>query len=825
MISKKNLLAIAVASSMTLLAACSHKSSNDAGPAAPTTSYQMSGVVSKGIVSNGIVTAYELNADGSVKGTVGTTTTDASGAYNLTLSSAYSGGIVKLEITAGANTKMKCDVADGCGGTGFGQEITLQNTFKLNAVVQPEGTTVKIPVTPLTHMAAARAIAVGNLSKASVAAANSEVSTLVGFDIINTEVSDVTAASSIDAKGKAATAYALYNAGVASALIANGIEAGLQKLAQSFEDGEFKADDAVTIQQIVDAVEKSTAKIAELVTSQTLKDAVVTINTQIAQTQGQIVNGGFNPEPVTPITDQAGAIAAAKALITNARTVITQGMELDKNGSAAATGFESQAQMVNDAFDQDSIVASQLLGEVVSQTMDSISAQTTLEKELANPQTYTVEIKDKENNVIGTVSVVFSTTNGLSLTINGTLAGAKTVTIENLKLATNLTSQNLTVNAGMLEAISAQNVTATLTGKVIAGMTTLTLNQMDIALTQDQEVTVDLKDNADNDGKERHIQSVLLKGNLDVVNGSAGFNGTAEVELVKLDNIVEAPMSLKLLSIAGKFFQGTETLSASAKLSISNAASFDTFHFFDAQDSLTIRGELTSQALDMNAVNAAIAHVESQNRGSVSYWNASSWGIYANDFQGYGSDSSWLGWTSDNVFSESALEARFAAELPRDKIDKVWWRSANYNSQTGKGSFMAEVLVDSPETANAFIKGQLIVTSQVQLTGLPKVLATVSVDRTSIYGGTASVLVTVDGKTFKLTAESADLQADATTGKLILSDATGNVKFEMSFTSNGDSETMTGNVLVGSLDVGDIQLLDSGVVKVTFVDGTIESLQ
>ncbi len=825
----RNLLTAAVASSVVMLAACgggSNKGSSTASTSA-TSSYEVSGVVSKGVVSNGIVTAYELNADGSVKGAVGTATTNASGEYQIQLDPAYAGGVVKLEITAGATTKMKCDVAAGCGSTAFGQEMALANTFKLNALVKPEGAKVTLPVTPLTHMAAARAIASKNISKAGVDAANSEVSNLVGFDIVTTEVSDITTTTNIDAKGKAAAAYALYNAGVGSAIMAEGLEAGLEKLAQAFEDGEFTAADALTITKIMEAIDSNTFKVSEALSSTILKEAVANVRAQVAQTQSQIVDGGFKPPATTSITDAASGITAAKALLTNARTVITQAVALEEKGESSVASFEAQAQVAADALDADTIVASQVLGEVVDQVLTSLDAQTTLSKELANPQTYSVEIKNKSGTTIGTVTVAFATAGGISMTINGTLSGAKTVTIENLKLATNLTAANLTVNAGVIEAITASSVTLKLTGKLISDQSSLTFTDMSAALTMAQTVTVDLKPDANNDSLEGQIQSLLLNGDLALANATASFTGKGLIELVKLSPVTEAPVSLKRLEVGGEFVSGTSKLSASAKLRIDNAASFDTFNFLDYafNEHAWVNGTLTTEALNMTAINGEITKVEAANAGkTVSSWSAMAWqnsfGMSNYMLDTYLNDGSFGSATSTNAFSSTGLDAAIAAQLPGSKVKQVWNSYAWYNSASG-GSFNASVELDSPETLDSFIKGQLIVTAQVQLPELPKLLASISVDRSSLNGGSATVLVTIDGKTFKIVASSADVSAENATATLVISDATGTVKYEMTFTG----DTMTGKVYAGSLAVGDIVRLSNGAVKVTYSDGSIETLQ
>ena len=114
------------------------------GAAAPTaTSTPISGSVVKGSVTSATVTFFALNADGSKGTQLGITTTDTNGNYTVTL-------------TPAPTTPF---LAETSGGTyvdeATGTTITLAATDKLQAAL-PVGTT-SATVTPLTHIAAARA--------------------------------------------------------------------------------------------------------------------------------------------------------------------------------------------------------------------------------------------------------------------------------------------------------------------------------------------------------------------------------------------------------------------------------------------------------------------------------------------------------------------------------------------------------------------------------------------------------------------------------------------------------------------------------------------
>ena len=107
---KKLALAIAISTALT---ACGGgggggSSNNSSTPS----TYTVSGTAAKGVIQKGIVTAKEY-VNGAWN-TVGASLTDDNGDYSLLLSG-YAGGVLKIEITAGTNTTMKCDGSSGCG--------------------------------------------------------------------------------------------------------------------------------------------------------------------------------------------------------------------------------------------------------------------------------------------------------------------------------------------------------------------------------------------------------------------------------------------------------------------------------------------------------------------------------------------------------------------------------------------------------------------------------------------------------------------------------------------------------------------------------------
>jgi hypothetical protein len=165
----------ALAGAMILLAGCGGGSGggSSAAPAAAAGG-SVGGVAAKGIIANGVVTAYCGNSEAPAD-QLATGLTNAAGQYSLSWTTACAKP-VKLVVTAGANTTM----ADEATGT----NVTPPAGFELRALVADPDTTAIKNITPLTDMAAAIAGASATLSK--TAAANAEtaiINTVLGGDI------------------------------------------------------------------------------------------------------------------------------------------------------------------------------------------------------------------------------------------------------------------------------------------------------------------------------------------------------------------------------------------------------------------------------------------------------------------------------------------------------------------------------------------------------------------------------------------------------------------------------------------------------------------
>jgi len=118
----------------------------------------ISGYAVKGVISNGIITAWGVENDGSLVRLGESVRTGKTGFYDLDLST--SADLIKLELSSDGNTRMRCDAVDGCQGYGgsataaFGEDFWPGPNLQLETMVsvgvdqeQPGG-----HLTPLTTL-------------------------------------------------------------------------------------------------------------------------------------------------------------------------------------------------------------------------------------------------------------------------------------------------------------------------------------------------------------------------------------------------------------------------------------------------------------------------------------------------------------------------------------------------------------------------------------------------------------------------------------------------------------------------------------------------
>lgn len=185
----------------------------------------ISGVASKGLIDGATATAFILNANGTKGAQLGNAaTTLADGSFMIDLGT-YTGNVI-IEVTGGSYT----DEATG---------VTVINTAKLRVALTDVSGETTANATALTEVAVQVAESnAGGLTASNIEKANTQVSNLVGVNIVETLPADVlgTGASTESAD---AQAYGVALAGI-SQMLADGtaadVETAVMQLAADLSD-------------------------------------------------------------------------------------------------------------------------------------------------------------------------------------------------------------------------------------------------------------------------------------------------------------------------------------------------------------------------------------------------------------------------------------------------------------------------------------------------------------------------------------------------------------------------------------------------------------
>lgn len=190
------------------LAACGGGGGDSASTGGTPSTVAVSGVASKGLLLNAVVTAYAVKADGTKGDKLASVTTSATdGSYTLT--GLPSGALVLLEVTPQAGTQMVDEATNSTLNLNAASPFTLRAAVNLDAT----GTT-SAQITPFTNMAVTLAEANGGLKPDVVAASNGSVSAFAGISILTDKPTfanvggDVVATNAAGAKLAALSALA-----------------------------------------------------------------------------------------------------------------------------------------------------------------------------------------------------------------------------------------------------------------------------------------------------------------------------------------------------------------------------------------------------------------------------------------------------------------------------------------------------------------------------------------------------------------------------------------------------------------------------------------
>ena len=787
--------------------------------------------------------------------------TDDNGDYSLLLSG-YAGGVLKIEITAGANTTMKCDGSSGCGDAAFGQSVALPQNFTMAAVLPTVSTAflTNIPVTPYTNMAVA--IAETNLAsstdkQAAVTDALAKVTNLVGFNVANTPAIDITAS---DISGESATAQRA--ATMAAALMSftsdsKSIADVIQELADSIKDGTLDSNDEITPTEL----EQSWVNIAD---SDTYKTILPSTTIDGIKQQASVIeqnisdDGSFTvvPSPLYSATD----IAKAKALITNTRSLVYNIANTDFDSPLNA--IDANAAQAAEVFDKDSAAMASLLGTALEDMLSKLN-----EDEVTAGGIFPVDVYSGADK-LGTLALTTTNTeSGLSAklagTLTGTETGAKTVTVNDLTISTNLTLDEIK-NASTAGTRYSLNISGGLTD----GSTSLAISNGQAVATLASTLT-----SVTDSSLGAALTGIELK-NLDLTltaNG-ATFAGNAKFSLVKPDaaKVSKAftddfPLTLKSVALSGDFTTAdSQNIKAAVGLDLGNSETFDLMAFLNNENTVWVYKDNTIDAATLTSLKTLNGIPDTASQWQISYgYGNYTYPIWSYDdlgnmtFSGYEQSSyqtgyQWyrespFGYASDDLHTQEAYTAQAAIYDPVAALNAVIasdyasingskvisasayagsWTYIDENNQsitTNYNDVNGEIqLGNYDESASNFLKVKASASFELNnVTGLPHAKVSAIVDRNSFTGGSASLAFTWGNNYYTINLDNVDVEKQ--TGSITVTDPLGTA-LTLTDVSIQD-KTGSGSLYVGTNKVATVKTLDNGAVKITYTDGTFETLQ
>jgi len=305
---KKTALALCIGS---MLSGCiessstSEPSNNEPGQQ-QTERVSITGFAVKGILAGAIVEAYDIT------GTVllATAITNSSGKY--TLPALEHEGPILVRLKTSTETMATCDSAVGCGeGIPFGAKYPFNDSaFNLSAVL-PDAQSAseqELMVTPITHMAAERALASNAVSSLAITNINTATASLLGLDgiDINTvapvDITDPTAtqAASPDQQLYAALAASIQT--IAESDPSSSIADVIQELADDYaEDGGLISNSESSAKITLEAIFSGATEVVEAAEAAAIEEGIILDLDSTETALGLAENEASNAEPDTDV--------------------------------------------------------------------------------------------------------------------------------------------------------------------------------------------------------------------------------------------------------------------------------------------------------------------------------------------------------------------------------------------------------------------------------------------------------------------------------------------------------------------------------------------
>lgn len=269
------------------LAACSSGSTDEDG--ANQVLETVKGQAVKGVISNGIVSAYAVDSEDQSLELISTTETDPAGNFALQLTQTSFNKPVLLQITSNAQTtRMKCDQAMGCTGKTdgiwyeFGEAVPLEDDFQLLGLVHAHSDSREYSahISSLSHLIVSTALNLPDgLTFANIQQAKNWIADTLGLqtDPLTTPFIDITDSTNVEQSD-------------ASSFVISLLGASLFELAQT----QSWYDAGITINDIAPSnLFKNSAAIAEQLSVTLAQDTLTQMDTLLAKANSASTEGGF----------------------------------------------------------------------------------------------------------------------------------------------------------------------------------------------------------------------------------------------------------------------------------------------------------------------------------------------------------------------------------------------------------------------------------------------------------------------------------------------------------------------------------------------------
>lgn len=829
-IPKKTLLAITVAS---LLSACGGGGGDDTSDV---TNTSVQGIASKGVIINGVVTAYPIT-DGVIGSTpLGSTTTDDNGEYTLSLSD-YNGPLHIVVSSDGVASQMKCDAISGCDAnndgiidTQFGETMNMPANLTMDAIIpNVSGGSVSTAVTPLTSMAAKYAQTYG-LSETAIDASIDTVEAMFNVtDLLGTQPTDITDPDAVSGEQNPDALLTAYiNAAVAE--LANNDAEGdiagtVDTLVDNFvnnngelvnnlasdEDGTNDANNitlAEITQEVLDAMESPV--IADNSALDTSLDNEIT---QLDQAADAAVEGELTETDIVVTSEE---LAAAKDVVS---TFTTWTITLQ------------DAQTPAKAFEGELAVASATMGEPSHHAANALAATSAIASQawaVAHNQNATLAAAGKQATFTdseGSTTMSFNCHGDITVVDNQQFSSTGSYLID---------GQTLYVTMDYNEH-GMGDFNVTLDGTTLAGSSNATwMGENDLGVVESGSAVVTNVSELESCAMSSNLADWLAPddfhhvdnatGTVTVTNNTVNISGTLD-SMGSMDYMGVASSETNTIAMDYTFPSALSGTSFSASLggSITNSGIVWTLHNSTEEpshinvvlagsttlpDQFTMAPAINSAELALNATISQVSSIPASFNGALAL-NVVKAGEVAHIEDVMPGDYNISSMSMSGSFSKGTQSYTASLALNMD------------NAATFQP--VVNLINGDDEDANAWrdLDGTLELTAK--LDNLPEAQFSVTVNRTSYDSGEA--VVSIEYGNISIVVEASGDESEHTSESMIIvtdtSDA--NAPVEMIIYPDHTSETISGSISVDGVVVGNIsQVGDLPIVN--YIDGNFTSL-